>query len=77
MWACIHVDKYIHNIKTAKLIIENSAQASFRFSSISFRAPRMSLYIAYIVKSFYISFLFNIPIIFLKLYHTPELFNSW
>jgi hypothetical protein len=36
-----HSDEYIHIIKAAQLILENSAQASFRFSPPnSFRTPR-------------------------------------
>jgi hypothetical protein len=31
----------MHIIKTAKLKVENSAQTSFRFSPVSFRAPRV------------------------------------
>jgi len=41
VWACIHFDKYIHIIETAQLIVENSAQTSFRFSPVSFRASRV------------------------------------
>jgi hypothetical protein len=41
MCACVHIDnKYMIIIKTAYLIVENSAQTSFRFSPISFSAPR-------------------------------------
>ncbi len=40
MWVCIHIDKYIDIIETAQLIVENSAQTSFRFSPVSFRATR-------------------------------------
>jgi hypothetical protein len=39
MWAWAHIDKYMHSIKTAWLIVENSPQTSFRFSPASFCAP--------------------------------------
>ena len=44
MWACIHIDKYMHIIKTDKLKVENLAQTSFKFSLISFRAPAAAIF---------------------------------
>jgi len=40
MWACVHIDKDTHIIITASLVSENSALKGFRFSPVSFRAPR-------------------------------------
>ncbi len=42
MWACIHMDKFMHTIKTAELIVENSAKKIFRLSPVSFRAPQLN-----------------------------------
>ncbi len=43
MWSRINIDKYMHIIKRAKVIVENLDQTSFRFSPISFCAARISL----------------------------------
>jgi hypothetical protein len=40
----VHTDKYMHNFKTASLIVENLAQTRFRLSPISFRAPQNQCY---------------------------------
>jgi hypothetical protein len=43
-YKCGCMDEYMHVTETAKLIVENSAQTSFGFSPISFRAPRCYRY---------------------------------
>ncbi len=50
MWARIHIDKYLHIIKTAQLIVENSAQRSFRYAPINFCAPQCILHPSYFLK---------------------------
>jgi hypothetical protein len=43
IWACANNMQFLHNNKTAWLKVENSAQTTFRFSPVSFRAPRISI----------------------------------
>ena len=42
MWSHVHIDESMHINKTAKRLVENLAQTSFRFSPDSFRAHRLS-----------------------------------